>query len=95
MDVVIGLGEDEIEIFTGMIRDLVHVAPVLIGHDADNDPAETDLLINLADEIPMFFSRFERVAEVVSEDKQSRESGRNRFRFYRDRGYDLRTHQLR
>jgi DNA polymerase IIIc chi subunit len=32
---------------------------------------------------------------VVSEDKQSRESGRNRFRFYRDRGYDLRTHQLR
>ena len=57
--------------------------------------AETDLLINLADEIPMFFSRFQRVVEVVSEDKQSRESGRNRFRFYRDRGYDLRTHQLR
>ncbi|MDH4014285.1 MAG: DNA polymerase III subunit chi [Chromatiales bacterium] len=73
----------------------VHGEAVLIGHDADNDPAETDLLINLADEIPMFFSRFERVAEVVSEDKQSRESGRNRFRFYRDRGYDLRTHQLR
>jgi len=73
----------------------VHGEAVLIGHDPETDPAETDLLINLAEEIPMFFSRFERVAEVVSEDESSRASGRNRFRFYRDRGYDLRTHQLR
>ncbi len=68
---------------------------VLIGHDPEGDPDETDLLINLSEEIPMFFSRFKRVAEVVSEDEDSRTSGRARFRFYRDRGYDLHTHQLR
>ncbi len=73
----------------------VHGEAVLIGHDPETDPTETDLLINLADEVPMFFSRFARVAEVVSEDASSRASGRDRFRFYRDRGYDLRTHQLR
>jgi DNA polymerase-3 subunit chi len=72
-----------------------HGEAVLIGHEPEFDSAETDLLINLSNEIPMFFSRFDRVAEIVSEDEQSRVSGRSRFRFYRDRGYDLHTHQLR
>lgn len=68
-------------------------APVAIGHDAD--PREhADVLINLADEIPDFFSRFRRVAEVVGGDAQRRDRARDRFRFYRDRGYPLHTHEL-
>jgi DNA polymerase-3 subunit chi len=62
---------------------------------AANEPAaEFDLLINLADEVPLFFSRFERVAEVVDAAPQTRELGRERFRFYKERGYPLDTHKL-
>jgi DNA polymerase III subunit chi len=53
-----------------------------------------DLLINLSAEIPGFFSRFERVAEIVSGDPSVRETGREHFRFYRDRGYPLQHHEV-
>jgi DNA polymerase-3 subunit chi len=52
------------------------------------------VLINLAAEVPEFFSRYERVAEVVDADAVRREQSRERYRFYRDRGYKLNTHQV-
>ena len=55
---------------------------------------DCEVLINLADEVPDFFSRYARVAEIVDADAIRREKGRERFRFYRDRGYQLQTHQL-
>lgn len=55
---------------------------------------EIDLLINLAPAVPEFFSRFERVAELVDEDPARRTAGRERFRFYRDRGYPLDSHRI-
>ena len=59
------------------------------------DPgSENDVLINLASEVPMFFSRFDRVSEIVDADPQVRELGRQRYRFYRDRGYPLESHQI-
>ena len=68
-------------------------AAILIGHDSLPDMAP-EVLINLADEVPTFFSRFERVAEVVAGDEQIRKTARNRFKYYRERGYPLETHQL-
>lgn len=68
-------------------------APVLIGSDAEPD-AHNQVLVNLAAEVPGFFSRFERVAEVVSADPEHRGRAREKFRFYRDRGYELQTHNL-
>jgi DNA polymerase-3 subunit chi len=70
------------------------ISPVIIGQGQDPDPAHRDLLINLADEVPLFFSRFERVAEIVAGDESTRKMARERFRFYRDRGYPLNTHEL-
>lgn len=67
--------------------------PILIGHDAE-PPEDSHLLINLSTEIPAFFSRFERVAELVDQNDENKKSGRERFRFYRDRGYTLKSHQL-
>jgi DNA polymerase-3 subunit chi len=65
----------------------------LLGHgDAPDDHA--DLLINLADEVPLFFSRFDRVAEIVSGENADRDLARDRYRFYRDRGYSLKTHKI-
>lgn len=65
-------------------------APLVLGW---TPPAEPDgVLINLAGEIPTFFGRFERVAEIVV--GATRAQGRDRYKFYRDRGYPLFHHEL-
>ncbi|MCG6976607.1 MAG: DNA polymerase III subunit chi [Acidiferrobacterales bacterium] len=67
--------------------------PVVIGHQ--EPPGEfADVLVSLASDVPSFFSRFERVAEVVGGSEAEKEQARERFRFYRDRGYELETHTL-
>ena len=53
-----------------------------------------DLLINLQLEIPGFFSRFRRVAEVVTQDASSLEALRRSWTFYKERGYQLEKHDL-
>ena len=65
--------------------------PVMIGHD-ENPPDFSDVLINLSTEVPLFFSRFDRVTEIIG--RQDKASGRERFRFYRDRGYPLKSHNI-
>jgi len=56
--------------------------------------AHDDLLINLGLGIAPFFSRFTRVAEVVTQDPGSLQALREAWRFYRDRGYSLKKHDL-
>lgn len=53
-----------------------------------------DLLINLQLEIPAFFSRFARVAEVVTQDEESLKALRASWKFYQSRGYQLEKHDL-
>ena len=68
-------------------------AAIVIGYDGLPE-IQPDVLINLADKVPNFFTRFERVAEIVSGDEPTRESARARYKFYRERGYPLETHEL-
>jgi DNA polymerase-3 subunit chi len=68
--------------------------PVQLGHDGEPD-ASHEVLINLAREVPLFFSRFERVAELIDGDDDTRRQGRRRYSFYKERGYPLRTHEIR
>ncbi|MES9956613.1 MAG: DNA polymerase III subunit chi [Sedimenticola sp.] len=68
--------------------------PVLIGSSSDSGE-EHDVLINLASEVPLFFAKFERVAELIDHDPQIKKEGRERFRYYRDRGYNLNTHNIK
>lgn len=67
--------------------------PVLIGHDREPE-THTDLLINLAPEVPAFFSRFARLAEVLDQQPELLAGGRERYRFYQERGYPLHSHKL-
>lgn len=64
--------------------------PVLIGGVEPPD-SHHDVLVNLATEVPDFFSRFERVLEIVAGDAAERAASRARYKFYRDRGYELNT----
>jgi len=68
--------------------------PVLVGCGQEPENGRWDLLINLASDVPSFFARFSRVAEVVGADAQIKAAGRERFRYYRDRGYELHTHKV-
>ena len=65
-------------------------APVVIGWQLPEDP--DGVLVNLSSEIPTFFGRFPRVAEIVVD--ANRAEGRDRYKFYRDRGYPLFHHDL-
>lgn len=62
--------------------------PVVIDHGSNQFPY-FELLITLHPECVPFFSRFERVIEIVGSDEEDRRLGRERFKFYRDRGYEL------
>jgi DNA polymerase-3 subunit chi len=73
---------------------LANVTPVIIGERADALPS-ADVLINLGNEPPPVFSRFERLMEIVTEDENDVLSGRQRYRYYKDRGYELVNHDLR
>jgi DNA polymerase III subunit chi len=72
---------------------LARQTPILIGDNPD-ELASADILISLDDEPPEFFGRFQRLLEVVSSDDGDRERARNRFRFFKQRGYPLETHDL-
>lgn len=74
-------------------RDAVDDMPVILGHN-EPPPAFDDVLITLAPQVPECFSRFQRVAEVVGSTDEEKQLARERFRFYRDRGYELQTHNL-
>ena len=53
-----------------------------------------DLLINLTSDIPVFFSRFQRLAEVVVQLDPVLESTRQHYGFFKERGYPIETHKL-
>jgi DNA polymerase-3 subunit chi len=67
---------------------------VLGGGDAA-DPADGDLVVNLAGAPPPGPERWERIAEVVDADDARRRRGRERFRQYRERGWEPRTHDMK
>ena len=67
--------------------------PVIVDCRGDN-LLHDEVLLNLRSECPEFFSRFQRLIEIVSVEDGDRAGARERFRFYRDRGYEIRTHDL-
>ena len=59
-----------------------------------SDYGHNDVIINLTSEIPDNFSAFKRVIEIVSQDEENISAARNRYRWYKDRGYSIATHKL-
>lgn len=67
--------------------------PVLVG---EQEPPERcrDVLISLTATVPDFFSRFGRVVDIVGPTPEARQQARARYRYYREHGHPLETHQL-
>lgn len=67
--------------------------PIVIT-DSLESPLQDQRLINLSMEVPPGFSRFENLIEVVGQAEDERLAGRERVRFYKDRGYEIRYFDL-
>lgn len=62
--------------------------PILLAQEIDQIPFD-GCLVNLADQLPPGFARFQEVIEIVGTDDAERVPARERFRFYRERGYAI------
>lgn len=69
------------------------VTPIILAATLDGVPHH-QLLVNLADQAPAQFASFERLIEVVGISAEARDAGRERYRFYRERGYPLTHHDI-
>lgn len=68
-------------------------APITIGWPGQA-PRTDQVLINLSRELPGFAEDFRRVIEPVAASAESRSESRERYRQYRERGWELFSHQL-
>jgi DNA polymerase III subunit chi len=71
---------------------LAQQTPVVLTSNLDDAPHH-QVLVNLGAPMPAQFARFERLIEIVGNDQDELAAGRERFRFYRDRGYAIETHK--
>lgn len=74
---------------------LAGCTPVVLAA-AQDDPQELphhQILINLTAQPPLHFARFERLFEIVTPSAEQVASGRERYRYYQQRGYPL-THTV-
>jgi DNA polymerase-3 subunit chi len=71
-------------------HNLAALTPVVI-HWEENALLQDDMLINLTPTEPIFFSRFTHLVELVGDDEQDKVAARARYKFYRDRGYEIKN----
>lgn len=71
-------------------------SPIIIGYDAPtNENNNNDVLINLTASIPIFFSQFRRIIEIIPEHSDWRAKARENYRKYRGSNCTLQTHDLK
>ncbi len=63
--------------------------PVILTDSEAVELPHHHVLINLSGNTPEHFARFERMFEIISSDEADKAAGRDRYRFYKERGYPL------
>jgi len=67
--------------------------PILITDSLETLPQD-ERLMNLSQIVPPGFSRFQSLIEVVGQADDERAAARDRLKFYKDRGYEVRYFDL-
>jgi DNA polymerase III subunit chi len=67
--------------------------PVILASAGEELPHH-DVLLNLSDEWPPFFASFERLLEIVAADDGDKAKARERYAFYKKRGYDIKMNNI-
>ncbi|PCI62272.1 MAG: DNA polymerase III subunit chi [Methylophilaceae bacterium] len=68
---------------------LANETPVVLDWQ-ENQLCQDDILINLSQKQLTTFSRFRQLIELVGLDESDKVLARQRYKFYRDRGYEIR-----
>lgn len=66
---------------------------VFVDHKGEPD-TDREVLINLSEEVPYFFSSFETTLEVIHDEPKAKAVGRERYRYYQERGYPLKHQDI-
>jgi DNA polymerase III subunit chi len=77
----------------GVAHRLAAETPIIVDDLLEHEGG-ADVLINLHCAPPPFFSRFEKMAEIVSDDGEEVQAGRDRWRFYTTRGYPMQKYDM-
>lgn len=67
--------------------------PVIIGWPGAQPPL-SDVLINLTESVPDKLTGFTRIVEIVADEASRRERGRERYKYYREHGYEMFNHPI-
>lgn len=67
-----------------------HAVAIIVDHEGEH-LLQDDILINFKAEHPPFFSRFKYLVELVGIDESDKAAARARYKFYRDRGYQIKS----
>ena len=70
--------------------DISAYVPIILDA-AGSQLIQDDILINLKTEHPPFFSRFRYLVELVGNEEDDKVAARQRYKFYRDRGYQVKS----
>ncbi len=93
LDMMLWTFKEESFLAHDIYPDVSSSAPIRIGC-TEQACDEMDVLINLTETVPPFFELYERIAEIVDDTPLAREAGRARYRFYKEKGYVLKTHDI-
>lgn len=74
-------------------QDIQEASPIRL-HADSAQLVGLDVLVNLGDDVPEEFDKFERLIEIVATDDHGRMTARQRWRHYKAKGYDLLQHDL-
>lgn len=67
---------------------------VLIGSRADDLDGSREVLISLQQQLPEGHQQYPRIVEIVGNSADEKQQARARYRQYKDKGYELHTHEL-
>lgn len=79
--------------FCGAPAPVLEATPIVLC-DSARDAPHHEVLVNLGQEVPQGFERFERLIEVVTLEEGDRQGARARWQHYRSRGYDIQRRDL-
>lgn len=68
--------------------------PVTIGYGSEVPEPGINVLLNLSLTIPHWFSRFDRVAEIINQHQNVLNAKRQCWQTYKQRGYPVKSHDL-
>lgn len=78
----------------GRVNDkLGNITPVILGHEIAQI-THHEVLLNLHDQHPPSFSRFDRLIEIASTKPEDKSAARKRYRFYQENGYKINHYRL-